>query len=220
MRHMAKVWMRTRVFIACGLRSVHGARTRWTLLAPSVGWGWQGLLCTVLCGLEDVSKSTGICHSRRCLTHSVRCHCHVLYDHPERNVLKILKIANKEILRTDGKTDVLMTCVALSQKNNDKWSYLPQLKKMRVFCFILCCEVSWGCSFWFFESFFWYYGCGVCCVCQGRRDYRLVISWQRDALFRSNLRFKTGRLAAVMLLQGFPGKPAAGAVPEVKIIWL
>lgn len=154
MRHMAKVWMRTCVFIACGLRSVHGARTRWTLLAPSVGWGWQGLLCTVLCGLEDVSKFTGICHSRRCLTHSVRCHCHALYDHPERNVLKILKIANKEILRTDGKTDVLMTCVALSQKNNDKWSYLPQLKKMKqIFCFILCCEVSWGCSFWFFGFF-------------------------------------------------------------------
>lgn len=154
MRHMAKVWMRTCVFIACGLRSVHGARTRWTLLAPSVGWGWQDLLCTVLCGLEDVSKFTGICHSRRCLTHSVRCHCHVLYDHPERNVLKILKIANKEMFWTDGKTDVLMTCVALSQKNNDKWSYLPQLKKMRVFCFILCCEVSWGCSFWFFGVFF------------------------------------------------------------------
>lgn len=58
-------------------------------------------------------------------------------------------------------------------------------------------------------------------VCaKGDEITRLVISWQRDALFRSKLRFKTGRLAAVMLLQGFPGKPAAGAVPEVKIIWL
>lgn len=150
MRCMAKVWMRTCVFIACGLRSVHDARTRWTLLAPSVGWGWQGLLCTVLCGLEDVSKFTGICHSRRCLTHSVRCHCHALYDHPERNVLKILKIANKDILRTDGKTDVLMTGVALSQKNNDKWSYLPQLKKMRFFLFYF---VLWGFLAVFFLAF-------------------------------------------------------------------
>lgn len=89
----------------------------------------------MLCGLEDVSKFPGICQSRRCLTHSVHCHCHVLYDYPERNVLKVLKIANKQILLTDGKTDVLMTCVALSQKNNDEWSYLPQLKKWGFFLF-------------------------------------------------------------------------------------
>lgn len=35
-------------------------------------------------------------------------------------MLKVLKIANKQILLTDGKTDVLMTCVVLSQKNNDE----------------------------------------------------------------------------------------------------
>lgn len=50
----------------------------------------------------------------------VRCHWHVLHEPPERNVLKILKIASKEILLSDGKTDVLMISVALSQKNSDK----------------------------------------------------------------------------------------------------
>lgn len=34
----------------------------------------------------------------------MQCHWHVLYDPPERNVLKILKIASKKILLSDGKT--------------------------------------------------------------------------------------------------------------------
>lgn len=91
----------------------------------------------------------------------VHCHWHVLYDPPERNVLKILKIASKKILLSDGKTDVLMTSVALSQKNSDQWSYLPRLKKKKRELFVLFCivRISGGCL----SGFFWLFlgGCFV-----------------------------------------------------------
>lgn len=133
-------WEHVSLFIVCALRSVHGALTRWTLLAPSVGWGWQVLVCSAQSCVASrmgpsslgFAKAEGVWHT----------HWHVLYDPPDSNVLKILKIASKELLLSDGKTDVLVTCAALSQKNRDKWSYLPKLKKWG--CFVSFCVVRFS----------------------------------------------------------------------------
>lgn len=159
---MAKVWMRACEIIYClwikecpwctDQVDSAGSLSRLRVTGP-----WSAL--TELCGFEDGSKFTEVCQSRRCLTHSVRRHWHVLYDPPESNVLKILQIASKEILLSDGKTDVLMTCVALSPKNRDKWPYLPKLKK-KWGVFVSFCVVSffWGCFFWIFGLvWFWFF---------------------------------------------------------------
>lgn len=66
-------------------------------------------------GFEDVSRFIGICQSIRLLT---RCRAlsETVMSHTllERHALKIFKIANKLIILSDVKTDVLMTRVALS----------------------------------------------------------------------------------------------------------